>query len=206
LWLSSVAWTTEHEEKQVKVYISPTWGEAPVEPIWTKFGSSLYLTEVINRLKLGVDLFGSFGSGEVHNSPFPIGKTTGPYHCSATALARDYVRSKGKVRFAIRLTNLMTCYERVMFKAKTEDRTCCKTAYKPRIFPIHFLSLAHFHRSNFWPAVAGWLKRCVLAWECALCVCKLWKYMFMGSIVVFFASVGQSTHKHSEAITWNGLI
>jgi len=50
---------------------------------------SLYLTKVINLSKFGVDWFGSFGSGEAQNSPFPIGTTTGPYHCSATALARD---------------------------------------------------------------------------------------------------------------------
>jgi len=71
------------------VYISLTWGDAPLEPIATKFGNSLYLTEVISRSKSGVDWYGSFGSGEVHNLPFPIETTSGPYHCSATALARD---------------------------------------------------------------------------------------------------------------------
>jgi len=38
-----------------KVYISPTCGEAPLEPIATNFGNSLYLTEVINRSEFGVD-------------------------------------------------------------------------------------------------------------------------------------------------------
>jgi len=76
--------------KNRKIYIPLTWGEAPVQPIWAKFGNSLYITEVINRSKFAVDWFSSFGSGEVQNSPCPIGTTTtGPYHCRATALARD---------------------------------------------------------------------------------------------------------------------
>jgi len=49
------------------MYISPTWGDVPLEPIATKFGNSLYLTEIINRSKFGVDWLGSFGSGEVQN-------------------------------------------------------------------------------------------------------------------------------------------
>jgi len=77
------------KKKTQKVFISPTWGN--LEPIATKFGNSFYLTEVINHSKFGVDWFGSFGSGEVQNLPFPIGTTTGPYYCSTTALARDYV-------------------------------------------------------------------------------------------------------------------
>jgi len=44
---------------------------------------------VINRSKFGVDWFSSFGSGEEQNLMIPIGTTTGSYHCSATALARD---------------------------------------------------------------------------------------------------------------------
>jgi len=72
-----------------KMYISPTCGDAPLEPIATKFGKSHYLTEVINRSKFGVDWFSSFGSGEIQKLMFAIGTTTGPYHCSATALARD---------------------------------------------------------------------------------------------------------------------
>jgi len=72
-----------------KVYISPTWGDAPLKPISTKFGNSLHLTVVINRSKFGVDWFSSFGSREVHNLRFAIGTTSGPYHCSAAALARD---------------------------------------------------------------------------------------------------------------------
>jgi len=73
-----------------KGYVSPTWGDAPLEPIATKFGNSLYLTEVINRLKCGVDWFSSFGSGEVQKFRFAIAITSGPYHSSAAALARDY--------------------------------------------------------------------------------------------------------------------
>ena len=30
-------------------YISPTWGAAPIEPITTKFDSSLYLADIIIR-------------------------------------------------------------------------------------------------------------------------------------------------------------
>jgi len=71
-----------------KVYISPTWGDASLKPIATH-DNSLYLTEVINRSKFGVDWFSSFGSGEVQNLRFAIGTTSGPYHCSAAALARD---------------------------------------------------------------------------------------------------------------------
>jgi len=63
-----------------KVYISPT-GDAPLERIATKFGNSLYLTEVINRSKFGVDWYGSVGSEEMQNMPFPIGTTIGP--CTA---------------------------------------------------------------------------------------------------------------------------
>jgi len=47
-----------------KVYVSPTWGDAPLKPIATKFSNSLYLPEAINRSKFGVDWFSSFGSGE----------------------------------------------------------------------------------------------------------------------------------------------
>jgi len=60
------------------VYISPTWGETPLEPIATTFGNSLYLTKVINRSKFGIDWYGSFGSGEMQNLPLPIRTTTGP--------------------------------------------------------------------------------------------------------------------------------
>jgi len=74
-----------------KVFISPTWGDASLKPIATKFGNSLYLIEVINRSKFGVDWYSSFGSGEVQRLPFPIGMITGPYHCSATALRRMHV-------------------------------------------------------------------------------------------------------------------
>jgi len=61
------------------MYISPTWGDAPLQTIATKFGNSLYLTEVINRSQFGVDWYSSFGSGEVKNLPFPIRTITGPY-------------------------------------------------------------------------------------------------------------------------------
>jgi len=65
----------------------------PLESIATKFGNSLYLTGIINRLQLGADWYGSFGSAEMQNLPFPIGTTSGPYHCSATALTRDLCRT-----------------------------------------------------------------------------------------------------------------
>jgi len=78
---------THGKEITLIVYISPTWGDAPLEPIIAKFGSSLYIPEVINRSKFGVDWFGSFGSGEVQNVHFPIG--TPSVDCSTTALARD---------------------------------------------------------------------------------------------------------------------
>jgi len=88
-----LAWSTKQEEKiqtrTKKVYISSTSGDAPLKPIATIFRNSLYLTEVINCSKFGVDWYSSFGSGEEQNLPFPIGTITGPYHCSATALARD---------------------------------------------------------------------------------------------------------------------
>jgi len=70
------------------MYISPAWGDALLKPIVTKFGNSLYLTEVLNRSKCGVDWFGSFSSGEVQHLHFAKG-TSGPYHSSATAFARD---------------------------------------------------------------------------------------------------------------------
>jgi len=76
------------------VHISLTWGDAPLEPIATKFGNSIYLTELINRSIFGVDWYRIFGSGEMQNLPFPIGTTIGPYHCSATALARDVSRNR----------------------------------------------------------------------------------------------------------------
>jgi len=63
--------------------------DAALEPIANKFGNSLYLSELINRSKFGVDWFSNFGSGKVHNLMFVIGTKSGPYHCSATALARD---------------------------------------------------------------------------------------------------------------------
>jgi len=72
-------------------YISRTWRDARLEPIVTKFGNSFYLAEVINRSKFGVDWLGSFSSGKVPNLHFAIGTTSGPYHCRATALARDWL-------------------------------------------------------------------------------------------------------------------
>jgi len=50
-----------------KVYISATWGDAPLGPIATKFGNFLYLTEFINHSKFGVDWYGSFATGKVQN-------------------------------------------------------------------------------------------------------------------------------------------
>jgi len=80
------------------VYISSTLGDAPLEPFVTKFGNSLYLTVVINHLKFGVDWDNSFGSGEVQILPFPIGTITGPYHCSAAALASDKVENYSRAK------------------------------------------------------------------------------------------------------------
>jgi len=71
------------------VYISPTWGDAPLEPIATKFVNSLYLSDLIYRSQFGVDWLGSFGSGVVQNLSLSIGTTSGPCHCSATELAHD---------------------------------------------------------------------------------------------------------------------
>ena len=51
--------------ENLELYISPTWGAAPVEPIATKFGNSLNPTDVIIRSKFGIDWYSSFGSGEV---------------------------------------------------------------------------------------------------------------------------------------------
>ena len=61
------------------MYISPTWGAAPIEPLSTKFGNSLNLTDVFIRSIFYTDWYSSFGSGEVQSLPSPIGTTTGPY-------------------------------------------------------------------------------------------------------------------------------
>jgi len=76
--------------------IYDVFGDTPLEPIATKFGNSLNLTEVINRSKFGDDWNGSFGFGVVQHLPFLIGTKTGSYHCSATALARD-VPNRNKI-------------------------------------------------------------------------------------------------------------
>ena len=47
------------------MFISPTWGAAPVELITKKFENSFYLTDVIIRSKFGIDWYSSFDSGEV---------------------------------------------------------------------------------------------------------------------------------------------
>ena len=51
--------------ENLELYISPTWGAAPVKLIATKFSNSFYLTDVIICSKFGVDWYSSFGSGEV---------------------------------------------------------------------------------------------------------------------------------------------
>jgi len=96
------------------VYISPTWGDAPPEPIATKFGSSLYFTDVINRSKFGIDRYGSFDSVEVHNLPFHIWTITGPYHCSATALARDDVERYEHHQLLLTIT-ITICWYKMMY-------------------------------------------------------------------------------------------
>ena len=61
----------EVEEKSIKktenleLYISSTWGAAPIEPIATKFGNSLYLIYIIICSKFGIYWYSSFGSREV---------------------------------------------------------------------------------------------------------------------------------------------
>ena len=42
-----------------------------VELIATKFGNSLYLTDVIIRAKFGIDWYSGFGSGECKVCPLP---------------------------------------------------------------------------------------------------------------------------------------
>jgi len=71
------------------MYISPTKGDTPVEPISTNFHNSLHLTDIINSSKFGGYCYRSFCSGELQKLLFPIGTITGPCHCSATGLARD---------------------------------------------------------------------------------------------------------------------
>jgi len=51
-------------------------GDAPLEPIATKFNNSFYLTYLINRSKFGIDWYGSFGSGKMQNLLVPIGTLT----------------------------------------------------------------------------------------------------------------------------------
>jgi len=40
--------------------ISPTLGDAPVDPIWTKFYNSLHLTDAINKMKISYCLVSYF--------------------------------------------------------------------------------------------------------------------------------------------------
>ena len=59
------------------------WRNAPNQPIATKFGKFVFLTNIINLAKFGVDQFSNFGTGEVQTLPSPIGLTSGPYHTAA---------------------------------------------------------------------------------------------------------------------------
>ena len=65
------------------MYISTTWGVDSVEPIPTKFGTFLHLTNKMFFSKFGIDCFNSLGSGKVQSLPSPTGTTTGPYHIAA---------------------------------------------------------------------------------------------------------------------------
>jgi hypothetical protein len=62
---------TKQEEKSKKktenleLYISPTWGAAPVQPIATKIGNSLHMTGVFIRSKFGIVWYSSFGYEEL---------------------------------------------------------------------------------------------------------------------------------------------
>jgi len=68
------------------VYISPTLGDALLEPIATTFCNSLYLTDVINRSKFGIDWYGSFGSGEVQSKFALFHRNWSLLYCSAERL------------------------------------------------------------------------------------------------------------------------
>jgi len=89
-----VAWPDQrnkkkkHERELKSLYFTHIGRRLP-EPIATKLGNSLYLIDVINLSKFGIDWYGSFVSGEVHNLPFPIGTITGPYRCRTAVLASD---------------------------------------------------------------------------------------------------------------------
>ena len=67
-------------QKNLELYISPTWGAAPIKLIATKFGDSHYLADVIIRSKFGNDWYSNFGSGEVQSLRSPIGTKTRPHH------------------------------------------------------------------------------------------------------------------------------
>jgi len=73
---------------------------------------SIYITELINRSKFGVDWFSSFGYGEMQNLMFAIGTTTGPYHCSATVLARD---SDSVFAISCQIVTRATCVSHIRY-------------------------------------------------------------------------------------------
>ena len=79
--------------ENLELYTSPTWGAAPVEPIATKFGKSLPLTDVIIRSKFGIDWQSSFGFGEIESLPSPLGTQICPYHMQPFGLAGDRHRT-----------------------------------------------------------------------------------------------------------------
>ena len=95
LW--SVGDLPKREEKYLKtknlqLYISPTWGAAHVQPVATKLGNSLRLTNVIIRSEFGIDWYSDFGSGEVSSMACPIGTKTRPYHMQPCQACRWWVQ------------------------------------------------------------------------------------------------------------------
>ena len=55
----------KRKTKNLELYILPTWGAAPIELSYTKFGNYFHPTDVIVRYKFGSDWYCNFGSGEV---------------------------------------------------------------------------------------------------------------------------------------------
>jgi len=98
----------------------------------------------------------------------------------------NYVRTKRRLRLAIRPTNLMTCYRRVRLDAELQYRTVYQFACgtKPQSFPVPLPAVAffleHFQRSNAWSDIAGWLKWRVFAHRRTFWVCIWWEQKCMG--------------------------
>jgi hypothetical protein len=60
--------------------VSPKWVAIPVEPIVSKFGYSLHLTNLIIQSKSGFGVSSSFGSTEVQILPYPMGTASRHHH------------------------------------------------------------------------------------------------------------------------------